>query len=260
MANPINGHEWDVTQRNDLQYACVFGLPAQRDCANNPVSCDCADADGTNNPLCQADTGACGKIQYRAKGYPGRRQLAVLRGLEASRAVAASICPANTQDANAADYAYRPALHALVERMRASLGPACWDQMLEPAADGIVPCIILEASPFPAGQSSCPPCASGRTVPEPSAVAALSMDSTFIENQLKCACQIPQAAAGAAMDDCVSSDNPSVDGWCYVDPSVNPKANPNLVAACPANYRRTIRFVGAAQPQAGTLTYLQCKH
>jgi hypothetical protein len=48
------------------------------------------------------------------------RQLAVLKGL-GDNAIAASICARNVKDASRPDYGYRPALSALLERLRAGL-------------------------------------------------------------------------------------------------------------------------------------------
>jgi hypothetical protein len=121
-ANPINGHEWNIDARNDLQYACVFKLPEPRECASNPISCDCADVSGQHNPLCQADDGSYGTVQYRAKAYPAVRILSVLRQL-GSRAVAASICADETSDTASSVYGYRPAVSALIEAVKPALAP-----------------------------------------------------------------------------------------------------------------------------------------
>jgi hypothetical protein len=267
--NPVNGHEWDIQGRNDLQYACIFKIP-QRDCTNNPISCDCAEADGMNNPLCQADGGGYGKIQYRAKAYPGRRQLAVLHGLDPNQAIAASICPANTENANADDYGYRPAIGTIIDRLRAVLAGTCWDQKLEYGSDGSVQCIVLEGTKIPEGQTACPACETlpPRTTPDKSAQDALAKDPNYIENGLQCACEIPQAATGAPLTACIEStdDYPQaggvgVNGWCYVDPDSYKAgtANGNLVLTCPTGAKRMIRFVGTGNPQGGSLTFLQCK-
>jgi len=120
-ASRINGHEWSIVGRNDLQYACVFRLPAPRACAQSE-SCDCstADKDGTLNPLCQAPDGAYGTTQYRAKAYPAPRILSVLQGL-GSRAVVTSICAAEVNDTASPVFGYRPAVDAIVAAMLPSL-------------------------------------------------------------------------------------------------------------------------------------------
>ena len=82
-------------------------------------SCDCFDDTfaAIQNPLCQdLTTGMYGKVQYRAKAYPGVRQLQVLEGI-GPQAIVASICPDSLDPAakmsGAANYGYRPAIAAI---------------------------------------------------------------------------------------------------------------------------------------------------
>jgi hypothetical protein len=115
-ASAINGHEWDPPERNDLQYACIFPLTTPRECGDTS-GCDCSSIDGRGNKvLCQGPDGAYGTRQYFAKAYPGLRHLELLSQLGDS-AVVASICPRNITDASREDYAYRPAVQAIVDRM-----------------------------------------------------------------------------------------------------------------------------------------------
>jgi hypothetical protein len=123
LGNPINGHEYTISQADDLQYACIFDLPTFRDCSNpnsnpNIVSCNCTDP-MNDNPLCETDP-ATGKRtrQVRAKAYPGLRHLDVVKGVDG---VAASVCPKQLTDPTAADYAYRPAVQALIDRVATRL-------------------------------------------------------------------------------------------------------------------------------------------
>jgi hypothetical protein len=117
-ASPINGHEFNGTRGDDLQYACIFPLPVPRDCTALPIGCDCQSGDlDLNRPLCQAPSGAYGTTQYYAKAYPGLRHLRLLRQL-GSGAVVASICPRNLDQAARPDYAFAPAVHAIIERLR----------------------------------------------------------------------------------------------------------------------------------------------
>jgi hypothetical protein len=267
--NIVNGHEFDILGRADLQYACVFKLPDPRVCVKGAMSCDCTpDSTDKNNPLCQDEAGAYGNTQYRAKAYPGRRSLAVLHGLEPSQAIAASICPAN-MDPNfkqAADYGYRPAIGTIIERLRAVLAGTCWDQKLEYSDDHRVQCIVLEGTKIPENATECPPCnpAAARLEPAKEAESALKKDFNWTQNGLQCVCEIPQAEAGAPIKACIESteDSPQgVNGWCYVDPEfyTGGQANDNLVLTCPSSAKRMIRFVGAANPTPGSLTFLQCK-
>ena len=75
-----------------------------------------------DNPLCENEGTSGRLLQVRAKGYPGIRQLNVLRDL-GPQGVAASICPAQETDSTKADYAYRPAMEALVNRVKSRLKP-----------------------------------------------------------------------------------------------------------------------------------------
>jgi hypothetical protein len=133
-ADPIHGHEWDISQATpmpnaDLQYACTFELDAPKICTQ-ASDCDCfvpqgVDAAAAKNPLCQnRTTNAYSITQTGAKGYPGIRQLEVLRGL-GQQAIVGSICPANTRDKTRSDYGYRPVISAIVNRIRNPLRGAC---------------------------------------------------------------------------------------------------------------------------------------
>ncbi len=127
-ANAINGHEQNVFELNDLQYACTYPLPSPHVCASRDASCNCSpnDTDASaviqaNSPACQPPAGGpAGTTQYYAKAYPGSReiQLAQLLG---ERSVPASICPKVFDDAASADYAYKPALSALAARIATTL-------------------------------------------------------------------------------------------------------------------------------------------
>jgi hypothetical protein len=129
LQSPINGHEQNIADLDDLQYACTFALPAPKVCANGDAACDCsADKSGNsanvttyNSPLCQPPTGgAPGTTQYYGKGYPGVRELTLAKQL-GDRAVGSSICPKVLNDTSSGDYAYTPALNALVGRIRSTL-------------------------------------------------------------------------------------------------------------------------------------------
>jgi hypothetical protein len=113
-ASPINGHEWEPARRSDLQYACTFRLPQPIECAGTS-ECDCSSLESERNkPLCQAPDGSYGTTQYHAQAYPGLRQLELLSKLGES-AVAASICPRNVDDPDREDYAYDPAVQAMID-------------------------------------------------------------------------------------------------------------------------------------------------
>ena len=106
LANSGNGHEQNIPQLDDLQYACTFPLPVPVECQAADPSCECAPDKGgnataviaANSPLCQPPSGGPPETtQYFGKGYPGLRQLRVARALGA-RAAYGSICPKQTSD------------------------------------------------------------------------------------------------------------------------------------------------------------------
>lgn len=115
MANPINGHEYSIPARDDLQYACIFPLIQPRNCATvDPnESCDCREP-LNDNPLCQNDDDVFTTTQYRAKAYPGIRQLWLARDL-GERAVVGSICPAQLSKTQSLDFGYEALVSSLVE-------------------------------------------------------------------------------------------------------------------------------------------------
>jgi len=158
--DPINGREWTTNMGVhslpvDREYACIFQLPVamQRDCAALSAStiegnsCDCipggqwqtGGAPGaTGNtpdqipPLCSMTstdgttiTSAVNDytVQTYAKAYPTIRELTLAEML-GIQAVVASLCPIHTVDnasGNDPLFGYRPAVDALVTRMKGAL-------------------------------------------------------------------------------------------------------------------------------------------
>lgn len=121
----INGHEQNVANRDDLQYACTFELPTPIDC--NAVidgSCDCdANSAAYSRPLCQSPTGTVQTTtQYYGKAYPGRRELEVARRMR-DRAVLASICPRTLEDEQHPSYGYVPVMRAIQRQVTRVLAP-----------------------------------------------------------------------------------------------------------------------------------------
>ncbi|MCC6558316.1 MAG: hypothetical protein IT372_35695, partial [Polyangiaceae bacterium] len=121
LGNAINGSEYTNAMRNDLQYACTFPLLQPRDCSVvGTPACDCDP--NNDSPLCAPNPNDGGNptLQVRAKAYPGTRELSVLKGI-GSQGVTASICPGQLTDPATGDFAYRPAIRALLERMATRL-------------------------------------------------------------------------------------------------------------------------------------------
>jgi len=118
LASKINGHEW-LTSSSDLQYACIFPIPAPKDCAAAGGGCDCKDVSSgytEMNPLCQSSAGTYSKLQGYAKAYPGTRHLEVLKDI-GDQAVVASICPKSIQNPAAGAYGYNAAMDAVVQKL-----------------------------------------------------------------------------------------------------------------------------------------------
>lgn len=118
-SSSINGNEY-LTAGDDLQYACITPLVTPRDCMDpSIVSCDCSAGPAlATNPLCapNPDDGGEPTLQIAAKAYPGRRQLLVAQAV-GDQALVGSICAAQLDDPGSIDYAYRPTVRSLVQRI-----------------------------------------------------------------------------------------------------------------------------------------------
>ena len=268
-ANPINGHEYTVAN-DDLQYACIFPLlpGTDRDCTDTSLTaCDCSGATN-DNPLCALDpVTQKPTLQVRAKGYPGLRELSVLRDL-GSQGIVASVCPAQLSDQGetATDFGYRPAIGAIIERLKTVLGGQCLPRTLVPDEQKNVPCLIIEARNSQ-HQCSCNGVARSEIKKEnEEAKKVAENDPAADKAGWDCYCEITQAT-GAQRDACqnintnplTDADGKSVDGWCYVDATTTPPTgNVDIVAKCPDNEQRIIRFVGAGEAQPGATLFITC--
>ncbi|MDI3289593.1 hypothetical protein [Polyangium sp. 15x6] len=107
------------TNNEDLQYACTFPLVEPRDCSDesSSIPCDCFSVNN-DSPLCapNPNDGGARTLQVAAKAYPSPRTMSVIEGV-GNQGVLTSICPSQLTDTSAPDYAYRPVVQALVERM-----------------------------------------------------------------------------------------------------------------------------------------------
>jgi hypothetical protein len=167
--DPISGREWITNQGTghvlavDREYACIFPLATPRDCSNTTdesvaYACDCPAAAGLTYeelpPLCDATTQTS---QIAAKAYPTIREL-YLANLLGTQGIISSLCPIHVTPANNdmppdPVYGYRPAMTAIVDRLKNSLATQCLPQQLTPASCGNVPCLVLET--LPPGTTSC---------------------------------------------------------------------------------------------------------
>jgi hypothetical protein len=263
-ADAMNGREWD-TKGSDLQYACVFDLPAQKNCTDPKFqgACDCTAA-GPNPPLCN------GQTQTRGKAYPTIRELTVARNL-GDQGIVASLCP-RSLDVNSPDYGYRPAVKAIVDRLKNALANQCLPQHLTPGACGDVPCLILETLSTPGVACTSIP---GLTDPDPQVLAKFREQQKadqgdihgdagpgFVDETKLPVCQVTQLIKpGNYPGTCGGNkalqpitDFPEASGcggsaeagWCYVEGKA--------AGTC----AQAILFSPTGNPQVGAKISLQC--
>ncbi|MGO9838220.1 MAG: hypothetical protein ACLP1X_28910 [Polyangiaceae bacterium] len=140
-ADPISGYDWITNQgaghilNVDLEYACIFplvdamGSPVSRDCTlpENQNVCECPHTQGSVTadelpPICDPTTQT---TQTGVAAYPTIREL-LLAKLMGTQGVVSSICPQHGADNAAGDdplYGYRPAMTAIIDRVKAGIGP-----------------------------------------------------------------------------------------------------------------------------------------
>jgi hypothetical protein len=267
--NPINGHEQAAipSERADLQFACIFPLPAPVPCTmDNSGECECnADESAKNSPLCEFEDPMKNGVQQYTMAYPGVRQLEVLRSL-GDIGITTSICPNDVLIEEVEDqgsgHGYRPNMGALVGRMKSWFGEFCLPNPFEVDDTGRIECRVLESS-----FGSCDCTGPGRS-------PATSADVAAVANQLEnngqcggppgndcasvCACELTQFE-GADLDTCQDDlvDPEKLNGFCYVDPAAG-AGNPQLVAGCGADQKQRLRFLGNDVPAADKLAMIVC--
>lgn len=250
--DPIHGREWN-TNKEDLQYACTFDLPttSQRTCNPDDPSCDCGVA-GKNPPLCNS-----GNTQIKAKAYPTIREFQVVRAI-GDQGVIASLCPIQLNNQAAPDYGYKPAVAAIIDRLKNALTTQCLPQPLaRDEATQEVPCLILAQLAEPTDT-----CAQYNLKPPPKEILDI-----FLEEQRATSggatgtadlsklpvCEVEQMkdADGKAYEQGEScKDRPEI-GWCYVQNTDN---------ATPAGRKcsQAIIFSTGSKQLIGARFTLQC--
>ncbi len=151
----INGREYTIPEgAEDLQYACIFDLTddavktcdgrldtatAERWGSSRPTT-RCAGAEAGN------DRGSAPRstTQIKAKAYPGLRERSS-SGSSAPRASSARCARASSTTRARPDYGYRPAIGAIIDRLKTVLGGQCLPRTLTPHDNQQVSCLILEA-------------------------------------------------------------------------------------------------------------------
>ena len=221
-ADPFHGREWE-SANVDLQYACTFELPKQKDCADPGLASACDCGPGKTPPLCAAGDPALPRVQVRGKAYPGIRQLTVARDL-GDQGIVASLCARKTDEAarlgNDPDYGYRPAVRAVVDHAKKMLRNAC-----APVPHG---CMVIEILAHQGADSEC------SAVPGLSALAPGLTRHPEAVGRPVC---VLQELAGS----CAASGNA---GWCngpsmdcketlFFSPTGSPQAGADVEMFCP---------------------------
>ncbi len=231
--DPVHGREWITNQDPreslpvDREYACTFPVAA-RDCtnpANLAAGCDCPGGMSPEDtpPVCDTTVQT---NQVRAKAYPTIREL-LLGKLMGDQGVISSLCPIHTTDnATGTDplYGYRPAMAAIVGRLKTALSSTCVPQPLAPDPSGIVPCLALVTLP-PASGGGCD-ATLNMTVPSSDVLGpflssqhedwlqAGGSQGGAVDPSTLTVCQVGQLTGGAlAGGTCAQSADK---GWCYV--------------------------------------------
>ncbi len=246
-ADAISGREsiTDASGRVDLQYACTFALPQPRTCADGDLTCDCAGAIG--RPSAQVPSVCDPKspnVQSHAKAYPTVRELLLAKKM-GDQGIVSSICPAHVTEQSPGDplYGYRPAMTAIVDRLKSQLAAQCLPRPL--AQDGAgAPCQVIEELPANLGIVKCSD--------QPGLVALSAQSQKQYDAQrlrdnpsvaakdLPLACELVQIGS----DPKASCANASEPGWCYVEND----------GAC----AQAIRFSKGGTPPNNAKLSLQC--
>jgi hypothetical protein len=251
-ANDPVGRDWK-TGDDDLQYACTFPLPQdkQRTCTSADPSCDCAGA--KNPPLCGAAVGN----QIKAKAYPTTREFMVVRAL-GDQGVIASLCPISlTVPKTDPTYGYNPAVKSIIDRLKNALTTQCLPQKLtrDTVSTGEdknkVPCLVLaqlgeltdscEGSELPRPD----PLILAKFLEAKKAESGSVLDGGTDLTKLP-VCVLPQLTVEAG-ETCKDDGKK---GWCYVE-NFNGK---NPAGRCP----QALIFSGATGALAGAQFSLQC--
>ncbi|WP_437850836.1 hypothetical protein [Sorangium sp. So ce363] len=265
--NDINGHEWEPRPNfGDLQYACVFPLPA-------PVTggdCDkMEDPADRNSPLCRDNPdGTDSNVQVSAKAYPGLRQLELIRDL-GEQGIVGSVCPAQLEfpAEDRLDFGYRPAIGAIVDRLKTKLGGQCLPRALQPNESGQVSCLVLEARSTAEGKCGCDGLTARREVLRENLAAKRMVleDPVAAANGWNCVCEVEQLKTPDELAACQNTVPPApvevggekVHGWCYVDPRLG-FGRDEVVAKCPSTERRQVRFTGDGAALDGATQFVIC--
>jgi hypothetical protein len=282
----------------DREYACIFplvdatGVATPRDCSGGPgdplnsYACDCESLGlpaesvpavcGLKNPNAPIAQGTpAGPLtaaapagindyttQYFAKTYPTIREL-TLANMMGNQGVISSLCPIHTVATSATDplYGYRPAVNAIVNRLKNALASQCLPQPLAITtnSDGgeTVPCLILATLAPGNGMTAADEATAcsqpGLGIPEPQVLQAFqaSQHAAFMAGtttgqdlSLLATCTVFQNPPNSAC----ATNKASPLGWCYID-------QPSMLSG--SSCQQEIQFTANSPPNGSTLS-LQC--
>ena len=165
----------------------------------------------------------------------------------------------------------RPAIAAIVDRLKEQLGDRCLPRPLLTGEDGTVACNLVETIPQPERACNCD-ATSGRRTPD-EVLDATVREQLADQDPSPCAANDPtcsnaclcevlqvQQVTGNRPDALESCRNDlevtGVEGWCYVDADRG-LGSDELVENCPATQRRLLRFVGRGL-EANSTTFVAC--
>jgi hypothetical protein len=243
----------------DREYACIFQLASPRDCSQgytpegvpvdpvNSYACDCqaVQLQGTEvPPVCglahpDAPYSACSALgscatandyttQYYAKAYPTIREL-TLAQLMGPQGVVSSLCPIHTNEAEPGDplYGYRPAITAIVNRLKSALSTQCLPEPLDAVESQgklEVPCLALASLPNTVSGTESTECPKhpGLSAPDPVVLETFKanqhaawLTATGTTDLSKLAtCEVDQISVPPG-GTCVEP-GATEQGWCYV--------------------------------------------
>jgi hypothetical protein len=213
----------EVIQFWDLAYSCTFPLASPRDCTDpaNSDTCDCAptsaDASKYDWELCDPNDKT---KQVAAKAFPTLRELWLAK-LLGPQGVVSSLCPIHAQPQNGDPhdplYGYRPAMTAIVDRLKTRLGATCLPRHLTPDPAGAVPCLVLAS--LPTAKDTCDASRGQHAVdPQSLAQAAKGLSGQYgasaFDPTQHAICEVDQLTGSDLQGgSCSQSNKP---GWCYV--------------------------------------------
>jgi hypothetical protein len=127
--DPINGREW-ATKKEDLEFSCIFPLATQKDCTQPQFAgvCDCEMDAMFTSP--RVHTQLCDQSvptnQINAKAYPSVREMEIAHAMAEQgkgQGIVSSVCPIHVTEQAPGDplYGYRPAVNAIIDRLKQSL-------------------------------------------------------------------------------------------------------------------------------------------